>query len=743
MARLSPLLRFTPRRLALACMLAVAAPGTILAQASEPQRTEPVTVVGKAAPVLEQENAEVGGFAAPLMRTPQSVSVLGADLLTAAGARTLSGVSRLEAGLADSYNAVGYLESLTLRGFELRTIGNYRRQGLAWNNTAPLAGESLERIEVLKGVAGMLAGVAAPGGLVNLVGKRPLAQAGSEVATEFTEHGSRRIHLDTTLRFAGERGLRANLAVEALRPPIEAARGERALAHLAWSQPLAGGRLELEAEWTRQRQPSVPGFGLLDRDGDGIGETLPALTNARGSRPAVLSSWLNLNAQPWSLPVVNTSAHLGAEWRGALAPGWSARVAARHWQGRLDDRVAFPDGCSAAAVYVYPGWCSDGSVDLYDYRSENERRRMTSALAEVSGTVARDVLPTRLTLAVQHYDARARLEPFQAYNYAGTIDGFRPTPVDPAPEKTDRNTNSDERSTDVALRGETRLGALHTLYWGVNLARLERASARSDGSRAVRLGQTLATPWLGLTHDFSAQVPGLTGYLSWGQGVEAEVVPNRPAVYVNAGSVLAAAKSRQWEAGLKWQAAPRLTASLAAFDIQRPSAEDVAAADERRLRLANARTDRHRGFEAMLAGRFGADTSIHLSAAWLDARIIASTAPERIGERATNVPRTKFAAFWSERIPAVPGLSVDALVTHESGKRVEAPVAVRLPAVTLLDLGASYDWRHASGVTRVRLAVANVTNEAGWREAPTAAWGGVYLFPVAARTARLSVTHTF
>ncbi len=743
MARLSPLLRFTPHRVALACTLAVATPGSILAQTGEIQRTDPVTVVGKAAPVFEQENADVGGFVAPLMRTPQSVSVLGADLLAAVGARTLSGVSRLEAGLADSYNAIGYLESLTVRGFELRAIGNYRRQGLAWNNTAPLAGEGLERIEVLKGVAGMLAGVAAPGGLVNLVGKRPLAQAGSEITSEFTEHGNRRLHLDATLRFAGERGLRANLAVEALRPQIEAERGERALAHLAWSQPLAGGRLEVEAEATRQRQPSVPGFGLLDRDGDGVGETLPGLTNARGSRPGVLSSWLNLNAQPWSLPVVNTSTHLGAEWRGAFAEGWSARVAARHWQGRLDDRIAFPDGCSAAAVYVYPGWCGDGTVDLYDYRSENERRRMTSALAEASGTVARDVLPTRVTLAVQHYDARARLEPFQAYNYVGTIDGFRPTPVDPAPEKTDRNTNSDERSTDVAFRGETRLGAIHTLYWGMNLARLERASARSDGSRAVRLGQTLATPWLGLTHDLSAQVPGLTGYISWGQGVETEVVPNRPSIYVNAGSVLAAAKSRQWEAGFKWQPTPRLTASLAAFEIRRPGAEDILAPDDRLLRLANTRTARHRGVEATLAGRLGADTSIHLSAAWLDARIIASTTPGRIGERAANVPRTKLAVFVSERIPAVPGLSVDALVTHESGKRVEAPGAVRLPALTLLDLGASYDWRHAAGVTRVRLAVANVTNKAGWREAPTTAWGGVYLFPVAARTARLSVTHTF
>jgi iron complex outermembrane receptor protein len=736
---ISPLSR--PSGLALACALALGQQ-PVFAQSTEPQRTEPVTVVGKAAPVLEQEAAEVGGFAAPLTRTPQSVSVLGADLLTATGARTLSRVAALEAGLADSYNAVGYLENLTVRGFELRGIGNYRRNGLAWNNIAPLASESIERVEVLKGVAGMLAGVASPGGLVNFVSKQPLAAPAMEVTTELTDRGNRRVHLDANARLSAGAGLRVNLAAEALRPPIEAARGERQLAHFAWTQALRGGRFDLDAEWSRQRQPSVPGFGLLDRDGDGVGESLPAISNARRAAAGVLSSRLNLNAQPWSLPVVSESAHLGGEWRAPLGGGWEARLAARHWQNRLDDRIAFPDGCSAAAVYVYPGWCGDGSVDVYDYRSENERRRLTSALAEVSGRLDAP-LPTRLTAAVGHYNTRARLEPFQAYNYVGTIDGFQPTPVEPAPEKTDRNTNSNERSTDLVLRGKTLLGAVNTLYWGASIARLERASARSNGSRAVRLAQTLATPWLGLTHDFSNQVPGLTGYLSWGQGVEAEVVPNRPAIYTNAGSVLAAAKSRQWEAGLKWQAAPRLTASLAAFEIRRPSAEDVPTADDRLLRLANARTARHRGLEAMLAGRLAEGTSVHLSAAWLDARVVASTQPERVGERAPNVPRTKLAAFVSQRIDCVPGLSVDALLTHEAGKRVEAPIAVRLPAMTLLDLGLTYDWRHAHGQTRVRLAAQNVTNRAGWREAPTAAWGGVYLFPVQARTVRLSLTHAF
>lgn len=731
------------RPLALACAFALLPAAGVLAQSSDTQRTEPVTVVGKAAPVLEQEQADVGGFASPLSQTPQSVTVLGADLLAATGSRTLSAAARLEAGLADSYNTTGYLESLSVRGFELRSIGNYRRNGLAWANQTYHASESIERIEVLKGVAGMLAGVSAPGGLVNFVSKRPLAQPSREATVEFTEHGNRRLHLDASSRVGAAGGLRLNLAHERLRPPIEDAHGERALAHLAYTQTIADGRLDLEAEWSRHRQPSVPGFGLLDRDGDGVGETLPAVSHARQPGAQRLSSRLNLNAQPWSLPMDNESIHLGAEFRRALAAGWEARLAARTWRSLLDDRVAFPDGCGAAATYVYPGWCGDGSVDLYDYRSENERRRMTSASAELNGRIETFGRPMRLTLGLSHYDASERPEALQAYNYAGTINGFAPTSVPAAPEKTSKTTLRDERSTDLFLRGETALADGTQLYWGAMSALISRQSARSDGSRAVALEQRLNTPWVGLTQALPMLSPGLTVYASWGRGVEAEVVPNRPRQYLNPGEVLPAARSRQWEFGGKWQLTPRLTASLAWFDIRRPSAEDIPGPDGRALRQANARTDRHRGVEAMFAGRLDAHTALHLSAAWLDARILASTDPARAGERIANVPERKLAAFVSHRLAAVPGLSVDALLTHEGGKRIGIPGAGTLPGQTLLDLGASYRWRHALGSTELRFAVNNVTHRSGWREAPATSWGGVYLFPVLARTARLALTHTF
>ena len=127
-----------------------------------PQRVEAITVTGKSSPVLDVDNADVGGFGSSLAKTPQSITVFGTDLLSATATQSLSQLLKLDASLADSYNTSGYVESLSIRGFLLTQTANFRRNGLAISNYAPLALENKERIEILKGVAGLQSGVAAP-----------------------------------------------------------------------------------------------------------------------------------------------------------------------------------------------------------------------------------------------------------------------------------------------------------------------------------------------------------------------------------------------------------------------------------------------------------------------------------------------------------------------------------------------------------------------------------------------------
>ena len=76
--------------------------------------------------------------------------------------------------MSDAYNAEGYIDYLTVRGFVLDNRYNFRRDGLPISAETSIPLDNKARIEVLKGTSGIQVGTSAPGGLVNYVVKRPL-----------------------------------------------------------------------------------------------------------------------------------------------------------------------------------------------------------------------------------------------------------------------------------------------------------------------------------------------------------------------------------------------------------------------------------------------------------------------------------------------------------------------------------------------------------------------------------------
>ncbi|MFZ4624186.1 MAG: TonB-dependent siderophore receptor [Rhodoferax sp.] len=307
-------------------------------------RLEAVTVTGKTAPVLDLDHADVGGLGQTLTKTPQSVTVLGADLLASTAANSLSQVIKLDASMADSYNTTGYIEGLSVRGFLLDQGNNFRRNGLPVSNLAPMALENLERIEVLKGVAGLQSGVSAPGGLVNFVTKLPQRDAFTTVSLAADGNGGSKAHIDSNTAWGGV-GVRVNLAAEDLRSAFDRADGKREFASAALAtQAAPGTRLSAELEYHHKKQPSVPGLGLLDANGDGVAETLPASSHAG----------LNLNNQSWSQPFEATGSNLQLAIDQQINADWQARLGLGMQRTIIQDRLAFPDGCSSGPAYVYP-----------------------------------------------------------------------------------------------------------------------------------------------------------------------------------------------------------------------------------------------------------------------------------------------------------------------------------------------------------------------------------------------------
>ena len=713
----------------LLAMLALFSATSMAQTQPAPQPIETITITAKAPPVLEVDRADVSGLGLSLLKTPQSITVLSGDFLAGNATQTLSQAIKLDASLADSYNTTGYIESISVRGFLLNQSANFRRDGLAISNYAPMAFENIEQLEVLKGVAGLQAGVSAPGGLVQFITKKPLREAFTTLVLSGDERGSAKVHVDTNFVINNGVGVRLNLAAEQLHSHFDKANGQRQFASLAVAVPIsADTSLSLEADFHHKSQPSVPGLGLLDSNGDGVGDRLPAPINPR----------LNLNNQAWSLPYQATSQSLQIALNHRFSELWSTKFAVQSQYVRINDRVAFPDGCSNDATYVYPGLCANGDVDVYDFRSEGERRSLTSWDARLDGRIHVAAMDHSLRLGVSGHNATDRLPDFQAYNYVGSTNIFKPTSVPADPSLTLRNTNSHERTVESYVSVNSTINTTWQTFAGVRVSRFQRGTAVSDGSEAIQLRQTVAIPWAGVS--FAPSATSLL-YVSWGQGAELESVPNRPLQFVNSGAALPVLKSKQIELGGKWQIDQRLLVTTAIFEITKPYAEDFAQGGKF-IRLVGSKAARHRGIELNATGRVSPSLSLQASFTALDATFIRADDPSLIGKRITNVPRLATSIFADYKMVAVAGLAFNALVTMQDGKTATADGSVTLPRGEQLDLGARYLQRLTSMPTHPllwRLNLENATNRIYWREAPTQSWGGIYIFPSTPRTLRMSV----
>jgi iron complex outermembrane receptor protein len=676
---------------------------------------------------------DISGFGEqPLGQTPISATVIGADAMAQAGARRLNDLYKLDASVSDAYNAGGYYDYASVRGFVIDNTYNYRREGLPSSAETALPLDHLERVELLKGTSGIQAGTSAPGGLFNLVVKRPTQNTLRNLRFDVNSTGNALVHTDLGGRVgeSGDVGYRLNLLGERLNSHARATEGTRALMALAMDARLSrDSLLEAEFEVSRRSQPSVPGLSLL-------GTALPP-ADAR----------LNINTQVWTQPVVFQNFSGSLRYTHAMSNDWNWQAQLGTQRLKTDDRLAYPFGCydTATATYLY-SYCRNGDFDLYDFRSENERRNTQAAQWRVNGRLQAAGQTHQISAGVLTSRFNGRGQP-QADNNdpVGTGNLFTLPLFDPLAQYTDPYTNRTERSTEFFATDVIRWNEQLQTWVGLRHTRLDRASVRTDASRATDYGQSITTPWLAATWKLDEV---RMAYGSWGQGIESEVAPGR-ARYTNQGEALPALKSRQWELGFKTDdGSTRWNATL--FSITRPQSADL------RLNPSRSCSDshqgsctriidgsvRHQGLE-LGGGRRAGAWSYDGSLTVLDAERRGSvTAPALNGQRPTNVPRWVLRTNAGYAVAGVPGLHLGAHLSHEARRSVLPDASVELPAWTRVDASLRYDTRLNSQPASWTLAVDNVFDRRYFKESPYQ-YSHVYLFPAAPRTVRLSLQTSF
>ncbi|SFF52654.1 iron complex outermembrane recepter protein [Aureimonas phyllosphaerae] len=142
-----------------------------------------------------------------LRKVPQSVAVVSKKELEDRKAQTLVEAARYTAGVRAG--AFGYdpgFDTLYIRGFNVADTGYYRDGLRSLGGVFSVYRNEpygLEGVTILKGPSSVLYGSSAPGGLINLVSKRPTDAPFREIETQIGSHNRAQVAFDASGPLAG------------------------------------------------------------------------------------------------------------------------------------------------------------------------------------------------------------------------------------------------------------------------------------------------------------------------------------------------------------------------------------------------------------------------------------------------------------------------------------------------------------------------------------------------------------
>ena len=656
--------------------------------------------------------------------TPASVNVLDSAFLDRLQVRTLSELARHDASLGDSYAPVGYYQNIAIRGFALDPATGYRFNGLSIAGEQRLALENVQQVEILKGEAGLAAGVMAPGGIINYVGKRPADVRNVTLATD--SEGSRYAAVDLGGWLTPRFGLRFNAAWDDTSSYIEHADGRRNFYSLA-ADWLIGehGKLEVDANYQTSAQRSASGYQLLG------GSELP-----RGVDRSRM-----LGYQPWQQPVGIDSTNLTALHTYDFSPAWQSRVSVGHSRSVIQDNVAFAYGC------YYAAGCADGSVpgnyfapngdyDIYDYRSPDDVRRNDEARGELRGRFTTGAVEHELSVGLSAFhrtvDKRQNVNEYVGTANIGDaqVPVFDPSPLQPGPSA---------RRLDSWQRAVFALDRMHfgdDWQWlaGGRYVRLdERAyDKRGTPERHSRLSQFL--PQTALVWQATQQ---LNVYASYVEGLS--LGQEAPFWTSNGSTFLPAMQSRQRELGVKYAATDGLMLGAAVFRTTQPFQYAKPDASDAGFTFVQEGTQAHTGLELTANGQVTERLGLTASASVLQARARDAGTAFYDGQQLVNVPKVRAAVHVDYALPFVSGLAVSGGWRYASSNAATVDGSVKAPSYSVFDAGLRFQHALREHPVTWTLSVDNVFDRFYWRDTGSS-YGDYYLFAGAPRQARLSVS---
>ena len=672
------------------------------------------------------QSASVGGFdEAPLLDTPASITVINAALIKDQQARLLSEVLRNDASVGESYAPIGYYENFVVRGFSLNAASSYKINGRTVTGEQNVALENKQRVELLKGLAGLQSGIAEPSGVINYVTKRPEDVRSVTVSTD--DRGSGYIATDVGGWFGSEQqfGLRANVAHEDLNSYVEHANGQRDFVSLAFDWNISPDAvLQLDAEYQDKQQRSVPGYQLLG------GTEVP-----HDASPKKL-----LGHQSGSKQVGIDSLNLNGKFEYRFSDQWKGSVSAARSKVVIDDYSSFAWGCygsqSCEGVKVPNYFSPEGNYDIADYRSPDDTRRNDEIQAAMTGLFDTAGIGHELTFGTSAFrrviDKRKSVN---EYIGSGNIDQDPETFLPTDKPLNDSHRRLDSRQYGLFVTDRISFNEQWQTVLGGREVRLDEKSFDQFGVQERHTQQYEFLPNAALIYKPMAN---LSLYTSYSKGLS--LGGEAPWYASNDGEILAPTVSRQIEAGVKydWR---RISFAAAVFQTRQAYqyAKPDSAGDFTYVQQGQ---QKNTGLELSANGWATERLQIATSVAAIRARVNGSGTPQYEDHQTINVPKLRASVYADYALPWVNGLAVLGGVQYSASKNANRTGNVEVGDYALVNIGSRYTTKVEGYETVLRLSVDNLFDKRYWRDAGEY-MGDDYLFQGAPLTARLSASVNF
>ncbi|MEZ1512975.1 TonB-dependent siderophore receptor [Pseudomonas soli] len=613
--------------------------------------------------------------------TPQSIEVVPAQVLKDLNSTRIDRALDFAGGVSRQNNFGGLtFLNYSVRGF---TTGELYKNGFAVNRGSYSAPDtsSIERIEVLKGPAASLYGRGDPGGLVNIVSKRPQAETFSTVNLSAGSWDRYRGTLDANAPLDSQGNLlgRVNLAVEDNGSFRDHVNSERRIVSPSLSWQLSPDtRLLLDTEFSRTES-------VFDRG-------IPAVNGQMGSVPR--SAFMG---EPNDGKIRNDNQTVDLALEHFLDDNWKLRLANHYTQGTLKGNSSEPQALVGNTLTRF-------------YRERDFEWNDNITQAELHGQFELLGWQHQSLIGLEYENYRNS----QKYPQSATLASYgldirNSVYGKPKPALTRAN-DFFERTESHALNLQDQIAFSERLrgLLGVRLERIEQTSQNRSSGISNSQAKDVATPRVGLLYQLTPQV-----------GVFANASTSfKPNTIGTQGQVYKPEKGIGYETGLKLDLFDsRLGATVALFHIDK---ENVITTDALGESIAAGKA-RSQGLDLQFSGQLSEAVRVIGAYAYIDAEVTKGDASLPKGSDLLGIARNSGSVMgvYEFQNGALRGSDLGAAFNYVGERSGQAGSAFTLPSYSTVDLLAHYK---ASEQVTVGLNLNNLFDRKYYERSYNSSW---------------------